>query len=330
MLFNFAKNTKIKIMDICLYEDWMRPQIASLHQIEYGINESEFEDYFAKFYDHPYQLNKCVRVVAKDGDKIIGFQTFFSWPYRINNVIVNSYQSGKSLVHPDYRGKGLFQKMLNYLDTKKDELKIDFLMGFPVEQSKNSFIRNNWENILNLKWFLKIVNPFAFVFKIKINSKYFDNLPIIMHDVNIENNFRLSSESDFVEWRRTYMKLNNYSYFNFSEGDNKISFSLKLNKRNKWLNEMIIGDVVCSTNDINFIKKGFKKLKKASFKSWNISVISIALNTHSKSMINKTIEELKYLDVKRSIYFIVKPFVDSIPISKKENWTLYRSDIDTW
>src|SRR5689334_1140363 len=122
---------------ITTYAPWMRDQVAELFSLQYGFNKEEFARKMDRFYDHPFQKDRCIRVVALDGEKVAGFQSFFYWPYAFKGKTFNSYQSGNSLVHPDYRGKKIFQKLLNFVDEKKQELRIDFLMGFPVEDSYN-------------------------------------------------------------------------------------------------------------------------------------------------------------------------------------------------
>src|SRR3954467_5729352 len=98
-------------MDIGLYEEWMRPQISKMFSDQYGIREEAFAQLMSDFYEHPFQKNKCIRIIAKEGNMVTGFQSFFYWPYEINGRVYNSYQSGNSLVRPGFRGKGIFQKL---------------------------------------------------------------------------------------------------------------------------------------------------------------------------------------------------------------------------
>src|SRR5687768_7265779 len=99
-------------MDIVLYENWMKSQVAELFSRQYGIERQAFTQLMDNFYDHPFQAKKSIRIVAKEGDTIVGFQSFFYWPYDYQGRTYNSFQSGNSLVHPDHRGKGIFQKLL--------------------------------------------------------------------------------------------------------------------------------------------------------------------------------------------------------------------------
>ena len=317
-------------MTIVLYEDWMKPQIVKLFGDQYGIKEEDFSLLIDRFYEHPYQKNKCLRIVALDDKKVIGFQSFFYWPYNYASKIYNSYQSGNSLVHPDYRGKGIFQKLLNYIDNQQKELKIDFLMGFPVEDSFKSFIKNNWHNSLNLNWHVKIINPFGFLFSLKNCSAHFQSEPVVLTDSILNNQFRLSSDASFEDWRNAYRNTIPTFFYNYSEGNKKITFYLKTNKRNKWLNELILGDIRSNTYEKEFITRALKKLRKKTFTCFSISIISIALNDHSNTIIQECLIKSGYRKIKKSIYFITKAFTEKELVEDPKNWVLYRGDIDTW
>lgn len=318
-------------MQIGLYENWMKPQIAELFSKQYGIDHKKFAALMDDFYDHPFQKNKCIRIVALEDNLVIGFQSFFYWPYQFNNIVYNSYQSGNSLVHPDYRGKGIFQKLLNYLDLNKEELNIDFLIGFPVEASFNSFIKNKWLNPFNLDWYIKLINPFAFAFSPEKIQNNFANKATEIKEGNLPNQFRLLSTTDFVNWRTNYSKENKYLFYIFNENGNEICFHLKFNKRNKWLNELIIGDIKTNCYDKQFLNKAFKKLSITALKSKSITAITFATNVKKEAdPLLMTLKKHNFFKLKKSIYFIIKPFKEIENVSNSENWTLFRSDIDTW
>ncbi|MFZ4785018.1 MAG: hypothetical protein ACOYLH_06025, partial [Flavobacteriales bacterium] len=151
-------------MEIKLYEDWMRPQVISLFVAEYGVEYDSFEKLFMQFYEAPYQQGRSIRIVTVEGENVGGFQSFFYWPLFQNGRTIHALQSGNSLVHPDFRGKGLFAKMLDYIHQPENNIDFDVLIGFPVEASYNSFIRKNWENPFDLNWYVKPLNPILSLF----------------------------------------------------------------------------------------------------------------------------------------------------------------------
>jgi hypothetical protein len=251
-------------------------------------------------------------------------------PYTFKGRTYNSFQSGNSLVHPDFRGKGIFQKLLNYLDTNHERLAIDFLVGFPVEESKNGFIRNQWENILNLEWHVKIINPFSFLFPCR-QEKLLSISNQTMHPIEESAlSFRLSKDSDFSNWRKDYSQKEEYFCFSFTKNNNSANFILKFSKRKKYINELTIGDFQCNSWDMNFIREAFNTLtyKVRSLKF--ISILTIAINEHSTHSLLTSLAKSGFRKANKKIYFIVKDFIGNSDLHNPALWTLYRSDIDTW
>lgn len=60
-----------------------------------------------------------------------GFQSFFYWPVVVDGRLIRSYQSGNTLVHPDFRGQRLFARMLNYIHEPESGFNCELLIGFP-------------------------------------------------------------------------------------------------------------------------------------------------------------------------------------------------------
>ena len=317
-------------MDIKLYEDWMKPQVTKLFSVQYGTKEEEVANTHAHFYEHSFQKDKCIRLVALDGDIVIGFQSLFYWPYQKDGQVYNTFQSGNSIVHPEYRGKGIFQKLLNYLDAYNEDLKLDFLMGFPVQASYGSFMKCKWSNPLNIVWHLKIINPLGFLFSLNKVSAHFDKTAKPVIQATKANAFRLAKDAAFDDWMASFRDAAKYCFFNFTENEQAISFHLKISKRSKWFNELIIGDVRSSTLDQAFIRKGLRKLVGRAYTSMGITALTIAVNEASPSPVNQVIKHMNFIQTKKSIYFITKSYNEQLDIDQPQNWELYRSDIDTW
>jgi len=120
---------------IALYEPWMIDQIIRMIVQEYNFLEDDERSLIRNFYEHPFQREKSIRIVALDGENVVGFQSFFYWPYLFEGKPVNTYQSGNSIVDPNYRGRRIFSLLLGYLDKVRGNQNIDFLMGFPARAS---------------------------------------------------------------------------------------------------------------------------------------------------------------------------------------------------
>jgi GNAT superfamily N-acetyltransferase len=313
---------------ITWYNDTMQDQVISMFENEYKLNRQYFNTLFNNFYFHPFQKNKCILIVALDGDTVAGFQSFFYWPYTFSGKTFNSFQSGNSLVHPNYRGKGIFQKMLAFIDKENKTIGIDLLMGFPVEASLRNFIKDSWKNIFDLRWYLKIGNPLAFFDSAIESKKGFDKGLICLENFN-DKKLRLSTDASFTSWRKNYLSGNAYFSFTYRKDSETIIFHLKKNKRKKVLNELIIGSVLLSSkNAERLLKDALKELISGVRMSFHF--ISMAINESGDQFIKQNLENLKFKRTDKSVYFIVKPFSDNNIALEPFNWIIYRADIDTW
>jgi GNAT superfamily N-acetyltransferase len=317
---------------ITAYEDWMKPQIAELFSAQYNVPATDFSRLMDNFYDHPYQREKCIRIAAVEGEKVIGFQSFFYWPYYFKGELFRSFQSGNSLVHPEYRGKGIFQQLLNYLGEHREKYGIAFLVGFPISASRNSLLRNGWKNILDLEWFISSTTPLRSLTgnENRKLSEYFKQEPDLSIKENAAEGFRLSGEIEFVEWRKCYSGSQNYFYHVYSENGKSVEFTLKPSRRKKIIRELTIGNVRTENNDPAFLKNAFKDLCTTVKRSGAAAFLSIACNPHNSCLSPALLSEISFRKIDKKIFFAIKTFTEKHPAEDPSNWILFRSDIDTW
>ncbi len=315
---------------ITIYEPWMREQIIRMICQEYGWIEADQETLMKHFYESPYQREKSIRIAALDGKKVVGFQSFFRWPYLLDGIPTNTYQSGNSVVDSNYRRRGIFGRLLDYLNEIKEDKLIDCLIGFPVKASFNSFIYNKWFNTLNLSWYIKIISPFSIVKKINLSKLSLDTTPAFMPDIPNSQGFTLNRDSEFEIWRKNYSKGNDYFYFNYYDASNHIQFDLKVNQRGR-LKELVVGGIRTNCDDLNFLKKAVKTLVKKVRGQHAFTFLSVALNNrHIKSEILMTFQQSGFRRIKKEIFFIVKDYKLGDKVYRPELWELYRRDVDTW
>jgi len=316
-------------MEIKLYEDWMRPQVISLFVVEYGVDFNEFEKLFLKLYEAPYQQERSIRIVTVDGEKVGGFQSFFYWPLQQDNKTIHALQSGNSLVHPDFRGKGLFAKMLDFIHQPENNIHFDLLIGFPVEVSYNSFIRKNWENPFNLQWYIKPLNPVLSIISNASNqlitSGKFKRIPSDIRSLN--STVMVEQSQGMDEYRFDYQ---NEPHFRFVHEDhsNKALFEFKVQIRKRIIQEIVIGRAIFTTTDSIFRVRAWKEFEKAIRKNCNASFMSYAINELNNEAIEPIVQR-GFRKIDRKIYFIAKAKEGKIDAIWNE-WHIERGDIDTW
>lgn len=315
-------------MMIQKYEDWMRPQVVELFNLEYGTPMDEFNLLFGLFYEHPFQKEHCIRIVAVEGGKVAGFQSFFYWPIMHNGALIRSYQSGNSLVHKDFRGQGLFAKMLNFIHQEDSGFNCELLIGFPVEASYNSFIRNKWLNPFNLEWYVKPLNPLRSVFSNP--EKQLRKLlgTHLQQDFTIRDNITFVAQtSPFDAYRFSYEKGDFYR-FSWKENGMEAFFEMKAQRRKGIIKELVIGKFLTTEQSDEFVLSAFRALIKLVRRSSNFTMISCAVNPQVHTL-TKALTNAGFRKLDRKIYFIAKgPLAENITDWSK--WWIFRSDIDTW
>lgn len=315
-------------MEIQKYEDWMRPQIVALFNLEYGSDLQQFDEFFERFYEHPFQQKQGIRIVAVDGDKVAGFQSFFYWPVMVTGQITHSFQSGNSLVHPDYRGKGLFGKMLNYIHQPESGMPHDLLIGFPVEASYPAFIKNKWLNPFDLQWYVKTLNPIlSLVTNPETALEKGLGKPVATNAYSDNNLVYVSQSTDFDSYRFGYQKGDYYRY-TYKNGNDEVFFELKSQRRKKIIKEIIVGKIIPSRLDATLVSDALKALIKAVKKNSNFTMMSIAINSLSEEL-KAAVTKNGFNKIDKKIHFIAK---GNLANESKDwsKWWMFRSDIDTW
>ena len=315
-------------MTIQKYEDWMRQQVVAFFDMEYATGAAQFDTLFGQFYEQEFQRTRCIRIVALDGDRVAGFQSFFYWPVVIGGKEVQSYQSGNSLVHPDYRGKGLFGKMLNYIHESGSGFNAELLIGFPVEASYNSFMRNGWKNPFNLQWYIKPLNPVRSFF-----SNPEKQLQKAWGDRK-KNDFKadlstvyVAQRTDFDTYRFAY-ETGDFYRFTFELEGKRAYFELKAQRRKRIIRELVIGKFLVTHADQDFMQRALNALIREVKRSANFTLLSFAVNHHSTDLVS-IVTSVGMRPIEKRIYFIAKgPLADAV--NDWSSWWMYRSDIDTW
>ncbi len=321
-------------ISIALFEDWMAPQIIELIAGNYGREIKPLERFFQRFYEHPFQRPRGIRLVALDGERVCGFQSYFYWPYMQDGQPVRSYQSGQSLVAEDYRGRRIFSRLLNYLADTEASASIDFLVGFPVPMSFGSFIRNGWEHPADVVWYVRPIRPLSVVRGMRPHDRdfRFDRSPERVNPAYPTTGFALSKESDFLEWRRSYESIEDpHLYYHYSEGAWTLRFELKANRRGR-ANELIIGDIVTDSNDRRFVRAAFRDLISFARTHRFLSFLSIALNPDAeRPLALEPARRTGFVRIRgKRIPLIVKPMAADVDLLDASRWHILRSDMDTW
>jgi GNAT superfamily N-acetyltransferase len=317
---------------IAPYEDWMRDPVVDMFVAQYGTERAAQEQHFVRFYEHSSQRVRGIRLVALDERKVVGFQSFFSWPYRRGSRQIEAFQSGNSLVDAGYRGRKIFARLLNHLDRLKEVRPIDFLVGFPVQMSYGSFIRNGWANPLNLAWYARVIHPTSVLFQPNLSTAPTtldaQSEAIVAHYP--DDVYALSKDEDFESWRSAYQHASRHLYFHHRAFGGDIRFALKFNRRGR-IAELIVGDVVATKPDPELTRSALRALIRVVRQHRFVTILTVALNRHCRdALLLRELRRALFIPLRPQIYFVVKDFGGFPDITDQSRWRLFRSDIDTW
>jgi len=317
-------------IDIHLFEPWMNDQIIQIFSNQYDQPFDVIYEVMRNIYEHPFQKEKAIRIVALDGKKVVGFQSYLFWPFFFNGKMLHSYQAVRALVSEDYRGQGIFGRLLDYLEIVRQGKRIDLLTGYPIQVSINSLLRNKWSNILNLKWFVKIISPISVlknleVSNITLEKKANQNFPNFY-----KKGFFQSINMDFLSWQKHYVDKQLYFYFCYNQANKSVEFDLKINFRGR-IKELIIGGIKSNSEDPKILIRAFLELTKAVKNQKAFTILSIAVNEKNRdTTILKAIIKSGFKKIRKEIFFCVKDFEVGKAAYQPENWYLYKNCIDTW
>lgn len=109
-----------------------------------------------KHYENPYRLSTPL-FVEKIGNKIKGINGFMAAKFICESQELYAAQSCDSAVLEQYRGKGVFTAIIKNAQKQLQSAGVDFLFGFPNQNSYPGFINLGWKHEVDLcRYFLPI------------------------------------------------------------------------------------------------------------------------------------------------------------------------------
>jgi GNAT superfamily N-acetyltransferase len=132
-------------------------QLVELFRLSFGRKVSE------KFWEWKYMNNPSASslpgvIVACDGGKIVGARPFLPTGLWVSNERILAAQHCDTMVHPEFRNQGLFNRMgeyaLHYL--KEHDYALSF--GFPGPMSRVGFLRQGYRVVVPTEIMFRPIN----------------------------------------------------------------------------------------------------------------------------------------------------------------------------
>ena len=105
------------------------------------------ENWLRKHYGNPASAEPKL-FGAFDGEKLVGINGFLEMNYAYGNVKFRVVQSCDTAVDPDYRGRGIFTKLIRSAEAEFRDQGYDAMIGFPNFNSHPGFLKMGWLEML--------------------------------------------------------------------------------------------------------------------------------------------------------------------------------------
>src|SRR3990172_6816394 len=129
-------------------------KIGTLFEKVFGFSR-RMEHYQWKFLENPTGLQLIV-VAETEGGDIVGQYALWPVMLQLERREYLGAQSLDTMIHPDYRGKGMFMTLANACYEIAAAQGVKVLYGFPNPSSYRGFIRRlNWDHTGDIPYFFK-------------------------------------------------------------------------------------------------------------------------------------------------------------------------------
>ncbi len=111
-----------------------------------------------KYEDNPY-VDHVPIVVAEDDGRLVGCRSLFAQEMRGHGAVRTAFQPCDTMVHSDYRRRGLFDRMNERTLERYAERGPAFFFNFPNEASKRGNLNHGWREIGTVPLYYRVRDP---------------------------------------------------------------------------------------------------------------------------------------------------------------------------
>lgn len=322
--------------EIVAMQPWMIPGMAQLQALEYKVDPASAEARIRNWFDSDFSRRRgSIVLVGVSEGRVIALQTYTPWPYVRDGRVYRTLQSGATLVHPDFRGRKIFQRMLvegNRIATERGD---DFFVGFPVPMSYGGFIKDKWIDLGRLRWWIRPLRPFALARRsgprtappraLRVGEAL---SPARLASFGARGaGFQLTREIDFFEWRY-WGRATDVRYFERSVGSGRVGMAVKRTAEHGF-DEVVVGKIRSESASAAVVAGVLLALAWAAFREG-----AAALSTALLDPLPSTWTALAlagFIPAKPTAALIVRPLRDLPEVTDRALWRdTCIEDMDTW
>ncbi|ELZ22131.1 GNAT family N-acetyltransferase [Natrinema limicola] len=147
-----------------------RATFLSMYETVFGHERSA--DWFRwKFSENPFADHVPIIVASDDGDPV-GFRSFFAQELRAGDTILPAFQPCDTMVHPDHRKRGLFDRMNERAIERYTDGRPSCFFNFPNEHSKRGNRKHGWREIGTVPAYYRPQNPAGVLERVATDTQH--------------------------------------------------------------------------------------------------------------------------------------------------------------
>jgi len=170
-------------------------QLVDLFRASFNLNMS-LEIWNWKYLQNPLAFAAPEVIVALDDGRLVGARPFLLTEMWLDNERVITAQHCDTMVHPNYRNEGIFNRMGQFAVQYLKENNYTLSYGFPAPMSRPGFLKQGWRVVAPIEIMFRAVNPQKLI-SYKLKSKILGNGLGFFYDkflnAKMADDFRLSS-----------------------------------------------------------------------------------------------------------------------------------------
>jgi hypothetical protein len=349
-------------MKISLWVDTEDEKQEILNLTKKIFGDVEIND--PSYFDWQYRDNpngKALVLLARDDltNLIVGTNTIVPMKLIVDDEIITSSLACNVQVHPDYRKKRIFSKLLSSMPNKALTSNIKSLFAIPNDNSFHAFINEGSVEITHLPLLIKpiklskyfgnplkeILKPFDIFWKnnniFSGIDEYYDNFDDSFENLAKKTSKRVlvmnSRKKEFLNWRYKNHPTQKYQILTLKENNELIGYIIT---KIHYIEKKKIGVILDYMVDSDY--KDEKKLKNLIHKSitnfWNNDVSIVIATSRNGLLENRLLRSCGFFTPPSflkpvSLHFIVHTFNDNVKhakLKKFDNWFFVFGDYDVF
>lgn len=301
-----------------------------------------------------------IYLIFNEDNKLIGSNSFFPGKMTYNGIEYLGVQSGDTMVTKEYRGKGLFQKVIKYAMDDLNKNGFSFIYGFANKNSHPGFVKLGFDTLCKVNTYIKILSYERVLTEKKGNipgirvvgraadalislisgsgkgdyiveatDKFDDNTCSFINMIYNEGYYNglvhQIKNKGFIEWKYDQKPYSKYDHITIrKDGVILAAFIVRIDesvgRKTGDIVEYFIRDRNSLVQYFKVLEKYYRKKSMNFISIWDIS------NNEVQNMGVKN----KYIRREDEIFFIVKPLNDNLEFMSNMNiWHAVSGDSDT-